>query len=1716
AHTRTGSEAGATVPIGRPVENVSARVLDRAGELVPAGVAGELYLGGVQLARGYLGRPGLTAERWVPDPFADEPGARLYRTGDRVRWLADGALEYLGRVDQQVKMRGFRIEPGEVESALRRHPGVRDAAVVVRGEGGDALLVGYFVPAGEPVDAAELRGWLRAGLPEHMVPGALVALEALPLTPGGKLDRRALPAPGAAAGEAYVAPRTPTEAALAEVFGAVLRRERVGVHDGFFELGGHSLLATRVVSRVRETLGVEVPLRALFEAPTVAALAERVEEASRSTGPAAGPIPRRPDGGPAPLSFAQQRLWFIHRLDPGSSAYNMPFALRLRGRLDVRALRRSLREIVRRHEAVRTSLVETGGEPVQVVLPAGPIPFPVADLAGLPEGPRRAEAGRRIAEEGGRPFDLARGPLLRALLLRLGTEEWALCFTMHHVIGDGWSTGVLTREVSALYGAFSRGEPSPLPELPIQYADFAAWQRGWLTGEVLDAQLRFWREQLAGAPPTLDLPADHPRRAPLGATETGTPFTLSPEATRGLRELGRRERATLFMALLAGWQTLLGRYAATDDVVVGSPIAGRTRAELEPLIGFFVNTLVLRADLGGDPTFRELLARVRETTLGAFAHQDLPFERLVEELAPERSLLHNPLFQVMFALQNVEGGRLALGDVEAEPLGGGDGGAKFDVGVTLYEAGERIVGGLNYRTDLFDASTIERMGEHFRLLLEGAVADPDRRISELRLVGPAEARRLLTEWNPARSFPAERLVPGLIADRAALSPDAPAVSGAGGTLTHAGLQRRSARLAEALRLRGVGPEVPVGVCLERGPELLVAVLGAWKAGGAYVPLDPDYPADRLAYVLEDSGARVLVTSAELAGRLPASGGEVVVLGADDGTPLHPAPSPARGEGENGATPDNLAYVIYTSGSTGRPKGVRVSHRNLLATLAAARERYDFRPDDRVAAVASFSFDIWLLEAVLPLLAGASVRILAREQVLQPERLLAGLEGATCLHAVPSLMRQAAEALRSSGRALAGMRQVFVGGEAVAPELLDALREVFPAATVRVIYGPTETTVICADHRSAAGEARRQWIGRPLGNATLFVLDGGMQPVPVRVPGELYIGGASVARDYLGRPELTAEKFVPDPFGREPGGRLYRSGDRVRWTAEGELEFLGRTDAQVKIRGFRIEPGEVEAVLAEHPGVAEAAVTVRGDAGGDLRLAAYAVPAAGDGAPDAAELRRWLAGRLPDYMVPAAVLVLEALPLTPSGKLDRRALPAPAEGGSAESYVAPRTPAEEAVARIFADVLRAGRVGAEDGFFALGGHSLLAMRVLSRVQEELGVELRVAELFEDPTVAGLARRIDAARREAEMREEAAIEAEEGSAAAAPGGLDGLSPERRLLLQRRLMQRAAAQRIPRRGDDGPAPLSFAQQRLWFIHQLDPRGAAYNMPVPLRLRGTLDVGVLRRAVSEVVRRHEALRTVFAVRDGETVQVVRPAGPVPLPVTDLAALPAARREAEARRLAEAESLRPFDLERGPLVRAVVLRLAPDDHAALFDMHHIVSDGWSMEVLTREVAMLYAAFARGEPSPLPELPIQYADFAVWQRARLAGEALEAQVAWWRERLADAPPLLEVPTDRPRRGIPGPRGGRRPVELPPETGRGLRELAAAEGATLFMTLLAAWQALLARWSGQDDVSVGTPIAGRTRAELEPLIGFFVNTLVLRADLGGDPTFRELLARVRET
>ncbi|WP_343073630.1 amino acid adenylation domain-containing protein [Pyxidicoccus fallax] len=1608
----------------------------------------------------------------MPDPFASTPGERLYRTGDQVRRLADGGLEYLGRLDFQVKVRGFRIELGEIEAALEQHPRVRQAVVVAREDvAGDKRLVAYVVPpsGAQAPDASALREALKQQLPEYMVPSAFVALEALPLTFNGKLDRKALPSPELQVLEkrdSYVAPRTPTEQLLASQWGQLLGLARIGARDNFFELGGHSLLATQVISRIRGTFGVDLPISALFEAPTLEALAASIDALAREGGgvklPPLQPIDRT---GALPLSFAQQRLWFLDQLVPDSALYNMPAPLRLEGSLDVAALERSLTELVRRHEVLRTSFPAEAGQPLQVISPPASMPLERVDLSALPADEREAEARRLIEAECRKPFSLARGPLLRALLLKLAETEHVLLLNLHHIISDGWSMGVLAREVVALYEAFSQGRPSPLPELPVQYADFASWQRGWLQGEALEAQFSYWSQQLAGAPQLLELPTDRPRPA----TQSYRGATLSrlmPQAlSQALQVLCQREGVTSFMALLAGFQALLSRYSGQTDVVVGTDIAGRTHADTESLIGFFINQLVMRGDLSGDPTFRELLGRTRQATLGAYAHQDVPFEELVRVLNPERSLAHAPIFQVKLVLQNAPTTELHVPGLTFRGTEGSTGAAKFDLTLSIQETPEGLSCLADYSTDLFDAGTMARMLEHLQVVLEAAVARPDTRLSSLPFFTEAERQRLLVDWNGTHAELEDSCAHRLFEAQVRRTPDATALQMGATSLTYRQLDERANQLAWHLRSLGVGPEVLVGLCVERSPELVVSILAVLKAGGAWLPLDSSYPTERLSFMLRDARPPVLLTHEKLADELPVQNELLVLLDSEWDSLISRQPTHAP---DVRVLPDNLAYVIYTSGSTGRPKGTLLRHRGLCNTARETVTFMDLGPGRRLLQFFSSAFDASVSEIFPALLSGACLVLASRDELMPGEPLLelVSRHSITTLKLTPSVLAQ----LEPEG--LRGIQTLITAGEACPPELVARFQ---PGRRFVNAYGPTEATV-CATVNTDV-DSQRVSIGKPFHNVRTYVLDALLRPVPVGVPGELFIGGLGLARGYLGRPELTAERFIPNPFASEPGERLYRTGDKARWLADGTLEYLGRIDSQVKLRGFRIELGEVESVLASHPSVREAVVSLREDGGNGAKLVAYLVAQA-DESLDAAALRSFAGQKLPEYMVPATFVVLPALPLTSSGKVDRKALPAPDSALSAGvEYVAPRNETERKLAALWSEVLQVEKVGIHDNFFELGGHSLLVTQISSRIRASLGVDLPLPTLFESSTIEALARAVESVT------------------------LDTAAPH---LPPLRPVERT-----------GALPLSFAQQRLWFLDQLVPDSALYNMPAPLRLEGSLDVAALERSLTELVRRHEVLRTSFPSDAGQPLQVIAPPASMPLDRVDLSALPAEEREAEARRLIEAECRKPFSLARGPLLRALLLKLADTEHVLLLNLHHIVSDGWSMGVLAREVVALYGAFSQGQPSPLPELPVQYADFASWQRGWLQGEALEAQFSYWRQQLTGAPQLLELPTDRPRPAMQSYRGALLSRLMPATLANALQALCQREGVTSFMALLSGFQALLSRYSGQTDVVVGTDIAGRTHADTEGLIGFFINQLVMRGDLSGDPTFRELLGRTRQ-
>ena len=1663
-------------PIGTPVANARVYVLDRWLGPVPAGVAGELYIAGTGLARGYRGRAALTGERFVACPFG-AGGERMYRTGDLARWRPDGQLVFCGRSDDQVKVRGVRIEPGEIEAVLAACPGVAQAAVAVHKDGpGGSRLAGYVVPAtGTGPDRDALTGAVRqyaAGrLPEYMVPAAVMVLDALPLTPSGKLDRHALPAPDyATAADDGRAPLSVAEEILCGLFAGVLNVDTVGPEDDFFALGGHSLLAWRLASRVRSVLRAEIPVRALFEAPTPAGLAAWLGQA----GPARQPLEPQARAGRVPLSFAQQRLWFIAQLEGPSPVYNNPVAVRLEGELDVAALTAALGDVIARHEVLRTVFPADGGEPCQRVIEMSELGW------ALPVTPAsNDELAPAIGQAAVEPFDLTVGVPVRARLLAAGPGVHVLVVVIHHIATDGWSTGVLARDISTAYTARRAGQAPGWAALPVQYADYAIWQRKLLGSEedpdsLLSAQVAWWREALTGAPPELALPADRPRPAAASYRGHTFPLAIPAQVHAGLAGLAREHGVTIFMVVQAALAVLLSKLGAGDDIPVGTGVAGRSDEALDDLVGFFVNSLVLRTDLSGDPAFTAVLGRVREYWLAALDHQDVPFDRLVEVLAPERSLARHPLFQVLLTVQNNIPAALDLPGLHTAGMPVQTGAARFDLNIALAEARDGqgqpagLRGTLTAAADLFDAATAGVFGGWFARVLAAVTARPDALLRQVQLLGAAERVEVLRGWNDTAVMGVPGgTVPKLFEAQAALTPDAVALAGQDGCVTYAALNGSANRLARMLVSAGAGPETVVAVVMGRSAALVVALLAVLKAGAAYLPVHEGVPAERTRWVLADAGVRLLL--ADRAWDELGAGVRVLTVGgglagADGGL----------GDGADlglGGCLDQLAYVMYTSGSTGRPKGVAVRHRDVVA-LASDR-CWAGGAQDRVLMHSPTAFDASTYELWVPLLSGGTV-VAARGQLdVASLRWLVAAEQVRGLFVTTALFNLVAA---EQPGAFAGVRVLLTGGELASPRAMARVLECCPRTVLGHVYGPTETTTFATRFfmRSPGEVADPPPIGRALDNTQVFVLDEWLGPVPAGVAGELYIAGAGLARGYLGRAALTGERFVACPFGG--GERMYRTGDLVRWTPGGQLVFCGRADDQVKIRGFRIEPGEIEAVLAACPGVARAVVTVREDAPGDKRLAAYLIPAAtADGKPGsmlAARAREHAAGRLPDYMVPAAVMVLDALPLTPSGKLDRAALPAPHYTTTAGSGREPHTVTEEILCGLFAGVLGVDSLGPEDSFFALGGHSLLAMRLASRVRLVLGAEVPVRALFEAPTPAGLAAWL------------------------------GQAGPARLALERQ---------------DRPArvPLSFAQQRLWFIAQLEGPSPVYNTPMAIRLEGELDAGALEAALGDVIARHEVLRTVFPAEGGEAYQRVLDLAELDwaLPVTTAA-------DDELAGVAAALAAETFDLTAEVPVRARLLAAGQGGHVLVVVIHHIATDGWSTGVLARDISIAYAARLGSRAPGWAPLPVQYADYAIWQRELLGsyddpGSLLAGQVAWWREALAGAPPELALPADRPRPAAASYRGHTVPLAVPAQVHARVAGLARDQGVTIFMVLQAALAVLLSKLGAGEDIPVGTGVAGRSDEALDDLVGFFVNTLVLRTDVSGDPAFMSVLERVRE-
>ncbi|MEV4234805.1 amino acid adenylation domain-containing protein [Nocardia sp. NPDC049737] len=1668
---------GAAITIGRPVGAVAAVVLDTWLRPVPHGVAGELYLFGTGLADGYVAKMALTAARFVACPFGG-PGQRMYRTGDVVRRSADGEMEFLGRNDFQVKVHGTRVELGEIDAVLGARADVTYAVTVARRDGGrPVLLVSYVVPAaGAEVSGEELRAALAEALPRYMVPSAVLVLDEVPLTANGKLDRERLPEPIAVARE-FRAPSPGIEEMIARTFEQVLDVDRVGVDDDFFALGGDSLSASLLVARIGAALDRRVPVRSVFEAPTVGGLAALAGALNGG-----GRLPLlagvRPD--PVPLSLAQQRMWFLNRFEPDSAAYNIPVMLRLSGRLNTEALAAALADVVARHEVLRTIYPETSGEPRQVVLDE---PAVLVEPVRVPADSVPDVVGEFVR----RGFDVTARVPMRVGLFELGAEsdsataEFLLVLVVHHIAGDGQSMGPLARDVMVAYTARLAGHAPEWEPLAVQYADFAWWQRQMLgaaddPASLMSAQLEFWRSTLAGAPDRLELPADRPRPAIASLSGGRVPVEIGARLHERLLALARSRGSSLFMVMHAALATVLGRLSGSDDVVIGTPVAGRGEPGLDELVGMFVNTLPLRTRVDTREPFAELLMRTRETDLLAFEHADVPFERVVEELKPERSAARHPLFQVALAFQNVSTVDVALPDVRVARADVDTGATQFDLQLVLSDSSnagvaQGISGMMSYARDLFDEATAAGIVRRLMRVLEAVAGDPAVVVGDIDWL-EADERSALTSRvgeHTVAALEPSGLLPEVFASAVRDNGDGIAIVSGDATLSYAQLDERSSRLARMLIRSGAGPESAVLVAAARSMDSVVAWWAVVKSGAAYVPVDPSYPAGRIEQMVADSGATLGLTVSSARAEMPDSVDWIVLDDAAIAAQIDELASGPVGDDERlrPLRTSNVAYVVFTSGSTGVPKGVAVTHSGIADFVSALRADRELRHTSRVLHFASPSFDAALLE-ILMAVSRAGALVVVPTQIYGGAELTELLRAQRVTHAfmTPAALASVVPA------GLDDLRVVLSGGDKVPADLVNrwAGTDIAGARKFRELYGPTEATVVA----TATGELRpgdRPTIGAPLQGMQALVLDARLRPVPVGVAGELYLAGSALARGYLDKAATSAQRFVAHPFG-EPGRRMYRTGDVVRWNTDGALEFLGRNDFQVKIRGYRVELGEVDAVLSARPEVAYA-VTLPWHAGtGPVMLVSYAVPETG-ASLSGEQLRAALAEVLPSYLVPAAVMILDAIPLSPNGKLDRAALPAPVV--QAKRFRAPASPVEEIVAGVFADVLGiGGPVGADDDFFELGGNSLVATRVAARIGAALDATIPASMIFEAPTVARLAARAES-------------QADTGRVA--------------------LTAQPRPQRIP---------LSYAQQRMWFLNRLEPGSAAYSIPIVLRLSGQLNLDALRAAIEDVLNRHEVLRTVYPYADGEPSQVVLPAAEsmAPMTVTSVA-------EPELAESLSAFVSTVFDVTVEAPVRVRLFELGPQERVLAVVAHHICCDGSSLGPLARDMMTAYEARLIGETPCWPSLSVQYADYAIWQRTVLGTEddpesLLRAQIDYWTNELAELPALLELPTDRPRPAMQTYAGASVPITVGADLHAGLQQVARAHNTTLFMVFHAALAATLARLADTDDIAIGTPYAGRGEPELDDLVGMFVNTLVLRTRLTPGMTFTQLLEHVRET
>ena len=1645
------------VSIGKPIANTQIYVVNNDLEVVPTGTAGELCIGGDCVARGYWNKVQLTKEKFVDNPFRE--GGRLYKTGDLAKWLPDGNIEFIGRKDDQVKVRGYRIELGEIENALSQLSGVNQCCVLAKADNtGNKRLVAYVVTEGE-MDKEALQALLTEGLPEYMVPRIWVSMEEMRLTSNGKLDKKALPDLdiSALSNKAYVAPRTDLEIQLAEVWQELLNVEKVGVYDNFFELGGHSLLATRLVATIRKELDIEIAIRDVFTYATIDALGVYLSEQSKGTLLSRiSKVEQRP--AKIPLSFSQESLWFIDQLQ-GSLEYHLPFVLKLSGELDTEALSAGFQQVVSRHEVLRTVIHSEDGVAWQQLLPAEEWKIFVKDLSV-----DRSSLTEELKTFLQAPFDLSADYMFRACLYDMGVnaggeQEYMLAGAFHHIASDGWSLGIVVREFIESYHTLVAGESINLSPLPFQYADYALWQRNNLEGTVIEGELDYWEEKMAGVT-ALQLPTDHVRPAVQSIAGATGSFELSDALSADINALSQREGVTVFMTLLAAFKVLMSRYSGQEEVCIGSPIANRTQKDLEGMIGFFVNTLALRTQVTPESTFQELLQAVKKTTLEAYEHQHVPFEKVVDRVVQTRDLSMSPLFQVMFVLQNtpeavdiaLDG--LTISEYEDHELTA----AKYDITFTVNETDDRFAIEINYCTDLFEEATIDRMFAHYQELLTAVVATPSSKIVDISMLPEDEKQHLLEVFNDTTArYAMDKTVVDLFKEQAAKTPSAIAVVCEDNFLTYKELDEKSDRLAQFLKTtHHLEKEDVVGILLDRSLWSVVSILGILKSGACYLPIDKTYPDSRKEFIITDAAVKLLIVES---GDLSAvKGDEVPVFPID--TELDQLKIDTE-QVLSKPTPRNLAYIIYTSGSTGNPKGVMVEHRHLVNYLSYGIQHYKAGTGGfNFPLFTSLAFDLTQTSIYLTLLTGGALHVYRSQDVSTVFKDLTSRKSITCIKLTPAHL----PFLKDLD--LSGILSFIIGGEQLTHADLDNLGALHPTARIFNEYGPTEATIGCVvaevtDYQSID----KITIGQPIANTQIYIVNDHAHLVPVGVVGELCIGGAQVTRGYLNREELTKEKFIANPLGT--GGRIYRTGDLARWLPDGNIEFLGRKDDQVKVRGYRIELGEIESNLSSLSGVNQCCVLANADSDGNNRLVAYVVP---DGDFDKDGLEEQLIDRLPDYMVPKLWVQLEEIPLTANGKLDRKALPA-LDGAtlSHTEYIAPQTDTEVQLATIWQDLLGVAKAGIHDNFFGLGGHSLLAIRLVALIRNEMGIEIAIRDVFTHPTIAGMSAYLD--------------RQEKGT----------------LLPKVRRIEQPPAQ----------IPLSFSQERLWFMDQLHG-SLEYHLPFAIRLTGKLDKEALSLSLRQVVNRHEVLRSVIYSEKGVGYQNLLSADDWELSYRDLTGDNAVLNDDLKSFL-----LTPFNLDEDYMFRACLYDLGTNDYLLAGVFHHIASDGWSRGILASEFMQLYRAYASGEEADLLPLPLQYTDYALWQRNHLAGAIVDQQLSYWERQLAGID-ALQLPIDYARPAVQSVAGANLRFTLSAALSSAVKSLSQQEEVTAFMTLLSAFKVLLSKYSGQEDICVGTPVANRMQKELEGMIGFFVNTLALRTQVSAGNSFKEILQAVKQT